>query len=146
MIGSAYNNPAICASSILSVLAHSQELSIAKTLLIMPLVMHDSTVRYLGRSNVAFREVSGLVAVRPDLFANFNERFFSSLVTSINAVQWLVATGYVEFDGGIKLVFPLKIGPEFGDRAIRIAKASGHISSLLSSSAEELYLNFRVKL
>ncbi|MCX2919785.1 DUF6521 family protein [Stenotrophomonas rhizophila] len=146
MIGSAYNNPAICAASILSVLSHSKELTLAKAILIMPLVMHDSTVRYLGRSNVAFREVSGLVAVRPDLFANFNERYFSSLVTSVNAIQWLVAAGYVEFDGVVKLVASLKTGPELGDRAARIAKASGHISALLNSSAEELYLNFRVKL
>ncbi|WP_155687638.1 three component ABC system middle component [Burkholderia cepacia] len=130
----------------LAVLAHAERLSVSKALLIMPLVMHDVTVRYLGNGNVAFREVASLVAHRPDLFANFNSRFEESVAVSVNAIQWIVATGYASFDGTLVLLQPPKIDANFGKRGQRIAKASRHIAAILAAPADELYLNFRVQL
>ncbi|WP_368930521.1 three component ABC system middle component [Achromobacter xylosoxidans] len=143
---SGYNNPGICATAILAVIAHSERLSVAKSLLIMPLVMHDATVRYLGDSRVIFREVASLVAHRPDLFANFNSRFNDSVATSVNAIQWIVAAGYASFDGTLAVHKPIHIDKSFGDRAQRIAKASENIAAVLAAPANELYLNFRVQL
>ncbi|WP_268907356.1 three component ABC system middle component [Burkholderia cepacia] len=143
---SGYNNAGICATAILAVLAHSERLSVSKALLIMPLVMHDVTVRYLGNGNVAFREVASLVAHRPDLFANFNSRFEESVAVSVNAIQWIVAAGYASFDGALILLRSLEIDASFGKRGQRIAKASGHIAAILAAPVDELYLNFRVQL
>lgn len=143
---SGYNNAGICATAMLSVLAHAERLSVAKALLVMPLVMHSETIRYLGSGIVAFREVASLVAHRSDLFANFNSRFDESVVASVNAIQWIVAAGYASFDGTLTLLLPLKIDASFGKRAQRIAKASGHIAAVLAAPVDELYLNFRVQL
>jgi len=143
---SGYNNPGICATAILAVLGHAERLTVAKALLIMPLVMHDATVRYLGNGRVAFREVASLVAHRPDLFANFNSRFGERIAISVNAIQWVVEAGYVDFDGTLILRQSLKIDASFGKRAQRIAKASQCIAAVLAAPVNELYLNFRVQL
>ncbi|MFV8530392.1 three component ABC system middle component [Ralstonia pseudosolanacearum] len=127
-------------------LARARRLSVAKALLVMPLVMHDETVRYMGNGRVAFREVAGLVSHRPDLFANFNSRFEESIAVSVNAIQWIVAAGYAGFDGTLVLLKPLKIDANFGKRVQRIEKASGHIAAVLAAPVDELYLNFRVQL
>lgn len=143
---SGYNNAGICATAMLAVLAHAEQLTVAKALLVMPLVMHDATVQYLGNGRVAFREVASLVAHRPDLFANFNSRFEESVAVSVNAIQWIVAAGYTSFDGTLALLQPLKFDASFGKRVQRIVKASGHIAAVLAAPVDELYLNFRVQL
>jgi len=143
---SGYNNVGICATALLAVLAHKQQLSVARALLVMPLVMHDATMRYMGSGNVAFREVAGLVAHRPDLFANFNSRFEESIAVSVNAIQWIVSAGYAKFDGSLVLLQSLEIDNGFGKRVQRIDKASKHIAAVLSAPVDELYLNFRVQL
>ncbi|WP_197377995.1 three component ABC system middle component [Ralstonia pseudosolanacearum] len=143
---SGYNNAGVCATAILAVLAHAKRLPVAKALLIMPLVMHDATVQYMGNARVAFREVASLVAHRPDLFANFNSRFEESIAVSVNAIQWIVATGYASFDGALVLLQPLEIDADFGKRVQRIEKASEHIAAVLTAPVDELYLNFRVQL
>ncbi len=108
--------------------------------------MHDATVQYMGNARVAFREVASLVAHRPDLFANFNSRFEESIAVSVNAIQWIVATGYASFDGALVLLQPLEIDADFGKRVQRIEKASEHIAAVLTAPVDELYLNFRVQL
>ncbi|TCF98347.1 hypothetical protein BZM26_25825 [Paraburkholderia strydomiana] len=143
---SGYNNVGICSIALMSVLGHLKSVTLPKALLVMPLVMHDVTVRYLGNSRVAQREAAALVAQRPDLFANFSTRFDDSLAVTINAIQLLVAAGFIQFDDGLTLLNPLEIDAAFGKRAQKIVKAAGHIASLLTSPVDELYLNFRVKL
>jgi hypothetical protein len=143
---SGYNNAGICSIALLSVLEHSKSVTLPKALLVMPLVMHDVTVRYLGNSRVVQREAAALVAQRPDLFANFATRFDDSLAVTINAIQLLVEAGFIEFDDRLTLLKSLEIDGTFGVRAQKIVKAAGHIASLLTSPVDELYLNFRVKL
>ncbi|SAL53338.1 hypothetical protein AWB71_02874 [Caballeronia peredens] len=143
---SGYNNVGIGATALLAVMAHTPRLSLPKALLVMPLVMHDATVKYLGHGGVAWRGAATLAASRPDLFFNFDSRFAESLVTSVNAIQLIIEAEYVKFDGKLILVNPVKIDPSFGKRAQRIAKAAEHIAALLKSPVDELYLNFRVKL
>jgi hypothetical protein len=143
---SGFNNVGICSTALLAVLAHAEQLSIAKALLVMPLVMHDATMSYMGNGNIVKREAAALVAHRPDLFANFNSRFAEGLAVSVNAIQLIVATGYVRFDGKLVLLKPLDIDAGFGKRAKRIEKAANHIAVVLASPVDELYLNFRVQL
>ncbi|MBB5766013.1 three component ABC system middle component [Xanthomonas euroxanthea] len=143
---SGYNNAGICATALSAVLSHGEQLSVAKALLVMPFVMHDATIRYMGKSNVSFRPIASLVAHKPDLFANFNSRFDESIAVSLNAIQLIVAAGYAKFDGSLILLQPLKIDASFGKRAQRIVKASEHIAAVLTNPVDELYLNLRVKL
>lgn len=144
--GSNYNNFAICAAGLMAILEETQTLSLTKALLVMPIIMHDSTVRYLGKQNVRSREVSALTSTRPDLFLNFNSRFLSGLTPTLNAIQLLAEAKYIEFDGELVLAKNLIFSAAIGDRAKRIKKAAKNIAALLASPEDELYLNLRIEL
>ena len=144
--GSNYNNFAICATGLMAILEETKNLSVTKALLIMPIIMHDSTVRYLGKQNVRAREVSALTSTRPDLFLNFNSRFLTSLPLTLNAIQLLTEAKYIVFDGKLILTKTLTFSPSIGDRATRIKKAAKNIAALLASPEDELYLNLRIEL
>lgn len=139
-----YNNVGICAVALMSVLSHTQRLSLPKTLLVMPLVMHEETVKFLGNANVRQRQIAALVASRADLFANFRQRYESSLVITLNTIQILVESEHIHFDNEIRAHRSLDVNKSFGSRAQKVVKASANLAALLESSEEELYLNMRV--
>ena len=143
---SGYNNPGIAAVAIACVLNHSETLSLAKALLIMPVVMHSETTKFLASDRTRSREIASLVAVRPDFVQNFNRRFYGSLAHSINAIQILHKRGDVSFDTVISRRRRFHCTEEFGKRSQLIDKASAEIANLLRASEEELYLNLRVQL
>lgn len=139
-----YNNIGICAVALMSILSRAKHLSLPKALLVMPLVMHEGTVKFLGNSNVRQRQIAALVAARADLFANFRQRYDSSLVVTLNTIQLLVESGHIYFDKDIRELHSLDLNKNFGSRALKIEKASANLAALLESSEEELYLNMRV--
>lgn len=141
-----YNNVGICATAIASVLNHCQSLSLPKALLVMPLMMHEKTVSFLGNGVTRRREAAALASSHPEVIANFNDRYKSSLVVSVNAIQLLIYLGYAELGDHLVLTTPINIDKSFGKRASRIDKASEKVAALLESPVEELYLNFRVQL
>lgn len=143
---SGYNNAGIAAVAIGCVLNHTKSLSLAKSLIIMPLVMHSETTRFLASRKTRSREIASLIAIRPDFASNFNSRYHSSLVHSINAIQILQALGYADFDSHVTQVNQFECNAELGKRAMLIEKASAEIANILSSSEEELYLNLRIEL
>lgn len=144
--GSNYNNFAISAIGLMAVLEETQTLSVAKALLVMPIIMHDSTVRHLGKRNVRAREVPAWTSTRPDLFLNFNSRFLAGLTPTLNAIQLLAEAKYIAFNDELKLVRALRFSASIGDRATRIKKAAKNIAALLESPEDELYLNLRIEL
>lgn len=139
-----YNNIGICAVALMSILSRAKRLSLPKALLVMPLVMHEGTVKFLGNSNVRQRQIAALVAARADLFANFRQRYESSLVVTLNTIQLLVESGHIHFGKDIRELHSLDLNKSFGSRALKIEKASANLAALLESSEEELYLNMRV--
>jgi Family of unknown function (DUF6521) len=144
--GSNYNNFAICAAGLMAVLEETQTLSIARALLVMPIIMHDTSLRYLGKQNIRAREVTALACTRPDLFLNFNSRFLAGLPPTLNAIQLLAEAKYLEFESELVLKKNLIFSSGIGDRAIRIKKAAKNIAALLASPESELYLNLRIEL
>jgi len=139
-----YNNVGICAVALMSILTYTNRLSLPKALLVMPLVMHEGTVKFLGNGNVKKRQIAALAASRVDLFANFRQRFESSLVVTINTIQLLVESGHIQFNRDVRSMRSLELDRNFGARALKIEKASKNLAALLESSEEELYLNLRV--
>lgn len=141
-----YNNVGICATAIASVLNHCQSLSLPKALLVMPLMMHEPTVSFLGSGSTRPREAAAIASSHPEFIANFNGRYESSLVVSVNAIQLLIHLGHAELMDHLVLATPMNIDKSFGKRAMRIDKASEKVAALLESPVDELYLNFRVQL
>jgi hypothetical protein len=141
-----FNNLGICATAIGLYVNAEKAVSLPKAMLIMPFVMHDASLRFLAKANVRERKIAAFASMNPDFIANFDMRFEESLVVSVNAIQLLISTGHVRFDGNIELIKPFEIDDSFGKRAAVIERAVKNLAALLSSSAEELYLNLRVKL
>lgn len=141
-----FNNVGLCATAIACVVEHTGTLPLSKAILVMPLVMHDATLSFLSKGNIRKREAAALTSVKPDLFANFNSRFESSLVLSLNAIQLLVQLGYSHMQNELFPGEAINVGPDFGKRAERIVKATPNIAAVLASPVEELYLNFRIQL
>lgn len=141
-----YNNAGIAAIAISSVLNHTKTLPLTKALLVMPIVMHNETTKFLASERTRSRAIATLVTVRPDFVLNFNRRFHSSLIHSVNAVQLLHTLGHIELDSVLKQKRQFACTKEFGTRAALIEKASFEIANLLQSSEEELYLNLRIEL
>ena len=80
-------------------------------------------------------------------FANFNKRYFDSLVLTVNALQYLTDTKYLYFDNGIvTLAKPFEYNKKMGSRANKIFKASANTARLLNERTDKLYLNLRVEL
>lgn len=143
---SGYNNSGIAAVAIGLTLNHCHSLSLPKALLIMPLVMHTPTVKYLANGNTRSREISSLTAIRPDFVHNFSQRYHASLIHTINGLQLLHGLGLITYDDTIFQAKAFESSLALGKRANLIANASREISHLLKSSEEELYLNLRVQL
>lgn len=141
-----FNNIGIGATALMTVLHHTRALPPAKALLIMPLVMHGGTVRYFSDGRTAGKEVAAVVTARPELFVNFPARFMASLATSLNVIQFLENSRFINLERNIHLLRELKVDNSFGARAQRIEAASANIASLLTSPADELYLNLRIPL
>lgn len=141
-----YNNAGIAAIAISSVLNHTKTLPLSKALLVMPIVMHSETTKFLASEKTRSRTIATLIAIRPDFVSNFNQRFHSSLIHSINAIQLLHTLGHIEFNSILKQNNTIECTKDFGTRAALIQKASSDIANLLHSSEEELYLNLRIEL
>lgn len=141
-----YNNIGIGAVALATVMNEVKSLSISKSLLILPLVIHQPTLQLLSHKRTTFKGSASFVSTYPRLLTNFNRRYFSTLPLTLNSIQILINLNYLEFNENIELRKILDIDKEFGERAIKISKAANKISELLEESEEELYLNFRVKL
>lgn len=143
---SGYNNSGIAAVAIGMTLNHCHSLSLPKSLLIMPIVMHSPTIKHLANGNTRSREISSLTAIRPDFIHNFSQRYHASLTHTLNGLQLLHSLGLITYDDTIFQTKNFESSPALGKRAELIASASRAIAHLLKSSEEELYLNLRVQL
>ncbi len=141
---SIYHNELIGALSIASVLKHG-ELSSSKVALILPFLFHRETLDYFCQTNV--RSVKTLTSTKSNLIANFNKRYYSLLTVSINSILIGRQLKLFDFNNGV-----LSIGRNemdfnnFGNRLLKIQKASGVVNNLLSAPENELYLTLQVKL
>lgn len=145
-----YNNEAIGIIAISSVMQHSEQLTVANALLILPFVFHPTTASSLSRTNTKLRSIEEFVTKYPGLFSNFADRYESLLPVTINSIVTSVEAGIIKIEGN-KIV-PSTNFNEFtktkhsSKRAIQIIKASENLSLLLQDKSVNLYLHLRIKL
>ncbi len=142
------NNIGIATVAISEALSKSTTgIQLAKVPLIFPTIMHRQTLDYLSRSNVSISGFASLLIEHPEFFTNFWRRYESSLTDSFNAVLLLCEIGAARLeDHSLHHIRNLNQINLMGKRAIKISKAAANVDRILQSSAEELYLNLRVKL
>lgn len=142
-----YNNLGIGIVSIGFVLNYKHELSIAKSFLILPFIVHSNLLGYLANKKTNVQSIERLLADRVASFSNFNRRYYDTLPLSINSIQYLNETGYINLSqGNIKLKREMHYSTSMGVRAEKINRAAEKISTLLDDSLENLYLNLRIEI
>lgn len=142
-----YNNVAINAFAISSVLKHVGFLTLPKLALILPIVAHRDMVKQLSNGNFRFVSFEQYLIDNIGYFSNFNERYLGSITATVNALQFLTEIGIVRVqDGGVVITSPIPFDKTMGQRAERIQRASANIAALVSGSAEVFYLNARIEL
>lgn len=140
-------NIGICSLGIIFTLQHIKELSIIKSLLIMPLIVSDGTLNYLSNSRTNILSLEELLVKKTSFFSNFNQRYLDSLPVSFNTIQFLNEIEIIQINGNsITLKHIYKYEKSMGKRGENIYKASPNIASILKQDANILYLNLRVEL
>ena len=147
MIGQLYNNFGICSLAMAFTLQYSAHLPLSKSLLIMPIVSHKYLLHYLARKTTTIQSLEQLLVTHQKCFSNFNARFYDSLPTSINAIQFLTETSMVDLvEGEVVSIQQLDYAPGMGKRAQKIFDASRRIADILKSDTVHLYTNLRIQL
>ncbi|RKN79157.1 three component ABC system middle component [Paenibacillus ginsengarvi] len=145
-----YNNEFICAISIYSVLLHSDLLSISKAMLIFPFVSHQGTLDFLKNKNTSIRGLEEFMLKKPGFFSNFNDRFYSFMVLSLNSIMFLKEAGLVHLvDSKLSVTQSdtLTFNKEtVGARALSIVEAAPKLAKILISEEKNLYLQLKVRL
>lgn len=143
-----FNNIGLAAIAISETLAKATNgMTLSKVPLIFPTVMHRQTLSYLSRKNINISGFTSLFIEHPEFFTNFWRRYEASLTTSFNAILLLSEIGATRLEGRtLSFVRPIAAIDSMGARAQKISRAASNVERMLESSAEELYLNLRVKL
>ncbi len=142
-----YNNIGIGALAIGSVLSINNELSLAKTSLILPFITHTECLNYLARATTHLTSIEKLIAERTSYFSNFNARYYDSLCLSFSSIQYLTEMGYAQLKGDLLVkIKPLEYNAKMGTRAKKIFQAANNVAELLLENDNKLYLNLRVQL
>ncbi|MBB3907314.1 three component ABC system middle component [Anoxybacteroides rupiense] len=148
---SIYNNELIGSIAILAVLEKLESLSVSKVFLILPLVFHKNTVDFLKKKNTVIRGMEEFVIKKPEYFTNFNERYFSLLLVSLNSLILLIELKLIRIEKEKVYLLDKDILEDYksydlGKRAEDIIKSSEKIAILLQDKAENLYLQLRVEI
>lgn len=148
-----YNNEAIGCLAIFAILQKLNVVSVAKSLLILPLAFQDELVSYVGRAKSDIKSIEQLIIRKPDLLSNFNSRFYSLLNVSLNSLLMLISLGLIKIDanGKIHIIEDKEFITSYekkiiGERANNILKSSSGIAILLDDNTDNLYLQLRVRL
>lgn len=142
-----YNNFSVGVVAIASVLNCSSELPLSKVFLIFPFCSHQKLLAHLARATTKIESLEQLIVSHTSCFSNFNQRYYDSLVLTVNALQYLCEMGYVKIsEGKVVRLRVLESNAGMGRRAGSIYKAAENISRVLSGSPQGLYLNLRVEL
>lgn len=91
---STYNNEAIGTLTMGYFISLSKQLSIAKAMIILPMILHDATARRL-RGNSINRSLDEFIIGNVDCLINFNKRYTDFLPVSVNSVMMLREMGIV---------------------------------------------------
>lgn len=142
-----YNNLGINAFAISYVLREAGFLTLPQILLILPVVAHRQMLKTLAHGSFRFVSFENYLIDNIEFFYNFNERYLSSLIPTVNAVQLLCEIGVVQLKGdGAVIASELPFDASLGKRAERVKRASTNIAALVSGPAEVFYLNARIEL
>ena len=141
------NNLAFASIAIAMVIQKSGKIELAKVLLIMPFLAHKELLSYLANGRTQIKSLDKLIVDKLGCFSNFNNRYYDSLNTSINALQFLIEVDVITIENSFAVSNEnIEYISSLGERVKKASKASANISKILSEDVSNLYLNLRVEL
>ncbi|WP_142350408.1 three component ABC system middle component [Bacillus sp. AFS029533] len=145
-----YNNELIGAIAIASVLKYLNNASFSKCALILPIVTHKQSLNFLKQKNSVIRSMEEFVMKKPACFVNFDDRYISLLIISLNAITLLREIGVIGIkDEIIYYIYDNKFqfsNKDLGKRTEDIIKSAEKLATILDEDIANLYLQLRVKL
>lgn len=144
-----FNNEMIAAISIASVLRHLKKGTIAQLVLILPLISDNKTLNFLAKQNTQVRSIEELIIKNPETIVNFNNRYLSNIVTSLNSIFLLKEMNVICIENNITFIDTSKLNfssQQLGKRLQKIISCSEKLAHILDDKIENLYLQLRVVL
>lgn len=147
-----YNNLAISIVAFLSVIRNIETLTFAKSMLILPLALHNPLVNYMKSKRTNVKGIEDLTLDKVKFFLNFHQRYLSFLTLGINTLLVIEKMDLIKININEIVINKNKIN-EFdfssdllGMRARNIILSSEKISKLLEEDACELYFKLRIQI
>ena len=146
MINYIYKNEAIGVVAIYSVIKELEEIEYSKAMLILPLMLNDKLIKFLGRANTKVRGIEELIIKKGQVLTNFNEFYLEMLPISINSLIILNEMQVIEIENGIIRIIKkeIKFDLDVSKRTNSMLKSVKGICEILKIQSESLYLQLRV--
>lgn len=147
-----YNNIGFSLLAFLSVVKKLDNIDCSKSLLILPLVLHDPLIQYLKDGRVVIKGMEDLILSKVEYFLNYNERYINFLTLSLNTLVFAEKMGFIEITNNRIVPILEEISKiDFHDRKIGrrlkdVDKASDNIIKILNEDVSELYFKLRIEL
>lgn len=143
-----YNNEAIASCLFLSVLKNVESLDVPRSCLILPLLLDDRTVSYLGKNFDTDLNLEQIIGEQPKLFISFNKRYLSLLPITVNSLMLLSKSNQIQIGKDITTLGKIDIvGQDLGDRFKKIEEIIPKLLTIIAPySTEKLYKILKVRL
>ncbi|MCT3942897.1 hypothetical protein HZP52_16805 [Elizabethkingia anophelis] len=143
-----YNNEAIAACTLLSIINNIESMDIARCCLLLPFFLDDRTISFLNNRLSEDSDFEEIINNQQRLFAAYNKKYLSLLPVMINSLMILKKSGLIRIEGKIVSTHQLDItNVDLGNRFSRIREAIPNFLELTKNySTEQLYKLLRVQL
>lgn len=146
-----FHNELIATVAIQSALENSNEyrLSLAKTMLILPLLFDRNIRLILKRKNSVVLSSKDLLLSNPTAFINIRARYEDLVITSLNSIILAQELGMAAMEDGylvLKKQIFLQSNSEIGKIALDILASGPKLGLIFNETATDLYQTFRIDL
>ena len=101
-----YNNIGFSLISFLSIIKNMNSLEYSKSLLILPIVLHDPLINYLKDGRTVIKGIEDLILSKVEYFLNYNDRYFNYLSLSLNTIMFAEKMSYIKIEDN--KIIPIK--------------------------------------
>lgn len=147
-----YNNIGFSLIAFLSIVKELNHIEYSKSLLIMPLILHDPLIKHLKDGRAVIKGMEDLILSKIEYFLNYNDRYLNYMSLSVNTIIFAEKMGFIEIKDNKIIPITKEIekinfnDSKLGNRIKDVYKASRNIVKILNEDTNELYFKLRVEL
>lgn len=144
-----YDNEAIGTFVLELVIRQVGEISLAKALLILPILLHDPIIKRISTKTV-YRSIDEFLVKERINVGDVNGRLQNMLPLTVNCISILLDIGLIDQAGIILKALPQqnssRLQAEIGERCWKIKKIIPKVAFLFQESDDSTYLKFNILL